>query len=160
MNGSFIPIHQKTFAIEKDKQIGNIAEFCNNCGNCDTFCPEMGAPFEEKPQFYLEPDHFKKSVHQYGFYFVSPNQLYTKIDGKQSILKYDPDRQNYSWNVEGIIFRLDESNNLLHYETDVKIDEDLQVDLLKFVTSKIILNGLINYESSFPSYLINTFNKI
>jgi putative selenate reductase len=34
-------------------QIINIGDFCNECGNCSTFCPTSGAPYRVKPKFYL-----------------------------------------------------------------------------------------------------------
>lgn len=33
-------------------------ELCNQCGNCTTFCPEHGAPFEVKPRLYVDPQRF------------------------------------------------------------------------------------------------------
>jgi len=33
-------------------QIGNFADFCNDCGNCDVFCPEDGGPYVLKPRFF------------------------------------------------------------------------------------------------------------
>lgn len=33
-------------------QIGNFADFCNDCGNCDVFCPEEGAPYRLKPRLF------------------------------------------------------------------------------------------------------------
>ena len=33
-------------------------ELCNQCGNCTTFCPEHGAPFEVKPRLYIDPERF------------------------------------------------------------------------------------------------------
>ncbi|MCK4871247.1 MAG: hypothetical protein KAS72_00835 [Phycisphaerales bacterium] len=43
---------EKHFHIEQRKQIANFADFCNECGNCDTFCPEHGGPFMQKPNFF------------------------------------------------------------------------------------------------------------
>ncbi len=39
-------------AIEEQHQIGNVADFCNDCGNCDVFCPEDGGPYVVKPRFF------------------------------------------------------------------------------------------------------------
>lgn len=36
----------------KKHQIGNFADFCNECGNCDVFCPEDGGPYILKPRFF------------------------------------------------------------------------------------------------------------
>jgi putative selenate reductase len=39
-----------TFKIGETHQIGNFADFCNDCGNCDVFCPEDGGPYVVKPR--------------------------------------------------------------------------------------------------------------
>jgi len=40
------------FSIEKTHQLACYADFCNECGNCDVFCPEDGGPYVEKPRFF------------------------------------------------------------------------------------------------------------
>jgi len=35
-----------------------LAELCNECGNCTTFCPEHGAPWLVKPRLFLDGDRF------------------------------------------------------------------------------------------------------
>jgi putative selenate reductase len=35
-----------------------LAELCNACGNCETFCPEEGAPFLAKPRLFLRGERF------------------------------------------------------------------------------------------------------
>ncbi len=39
-------------ALGEDHQIANFADFCNECGNCDVFCPEDGGPYVLKPRFF------------------------------------------------------------------------------------------------------------
>ena len=41
-------------------QILNIGDFCNECGNCTTFCPTNGKPFKDKPKFYLTQKSFNE----------------------------------------------------------------------------------------------------
>ena len=41
-----------TLRVEEKHQIGNFADFCNDCGNCDVFCPEDGGPYIVKPRFF------------------------------------------------------------------------------------------------------------
>ncbi len=41
-----------TLTIEERHQIGNFVDFCNDCGNCDVFCPEDGGPYKIKPRFF------------------------------------------------------------------------------------------------------------
>ncbi len=38
--------------VEKRHQLATFADLCNECGNCDVFCPEDGGPYVMKPRFY------------------------------------------------------------------------------------------------------------
>lgn len=40
------------FRTHRKRQIANFADACNDCGNCDTYCPETGGPYIEKPRFF------------------------------------------------------------------------------------------------------------
>jgi len=51
----------KKFEIKQAYQVVNIKEFCNECGNCSTFCPTSGAPYKDKPHFYLTHRAFKNA---------------------------------------------------------------------------------------------------
>jgi putative selenate reductase len=46
------------FAVAQSLQIVNIADFCNECGNCNTFCPTSGAPYKVKPRLCLDQATF------------------------------------------------------------------------------------------------------
>ena len=39
------------FKVAKAHQLANYADACNDCGNCDVFCPEDGGPYIENPAF-------------------------------------------------------------------------------------------------------------
>jgi putative selenate reductase len=39
-------------------QVAVIADLCNECGNCTTFCPTSGRPFRDKPRLYLNRKDF------------------------------------------------------------------------------------------------------
>jgi putative selenate reductase len=38
--------------VKRKRQFANYADFCNDCGNCDVFCPEEGGPYKVKPRFF------------------------------------------------------------------------------------------------------------
>jgi putative selenate reductase len=55
----------------KDKyQILHIDGMCNECGNCETFCPHQGAPYKDKITLFWNEDEFNKSQND-GFYLSS-----------------------------------------------------------------------------------------
>jgi putative selenate reductase len=67
-------------------QIINLGDFCNECGNCTTFCPTSGAPYRVKPKFYLSTEGFENE--QNGYMFVD-GVLKARVDGKlQSLYRH------------------------------------------------------------------------
>lgn len=72
------------FVIEREHQIGNYADFCNDCGNCDVFCPEDGGPYVEKPRFFGSKETFDAYAKHGGFYVEASTDLvraWARIDG-------------------------------------------------------------------------------
>jgi putative selenate reductase len=49
-------------------QLANYADACNDCGNCDVFCPEDGGPYVEKPRFFGSLETYRKYAGANGFY--------------------------------------------------------------------------------------------
>jgi ferredoxin len=45
---------------EQAWQVAVLADLCNECGNCTTFCPTSGAPYRDKPRLYLERADFEE----------------------------------------------------------------------------------------------------
>jgi ferredoxin len=41
-------------------QVAVLADLCNECGNCTTFCPTSGAPYRDKPRCYLNRADFEE----------------------------------------------------------------------------------------------------
>ena len=46
-------------AAEQRYQVAVIADMCNECGNCTTFCPTSGEPYKDKPRLYLDRKEFE-----------------------------------------------------------------------------------------------------
>jgi len=49
-------------------QIGILADACNDCGNCDVFCPEHGAPNLTKPRFHLSRAGYERAAPRDGIF--------------------------------------------------------------------------------------------
>jgi putative selenate reductase len=53
--------YEGTITIREDHQIANFADLCNDCGNCDVFCPEDGGPYVLKPRFFGSLERWRAS---------------------------------------------------------------------------------------------------
>jgi putative selenate reductase len=69
-DGKIEILNDKVFEIKQKYQIINIANFCNECGNCSSFCPTNSAPYKEKPKFYLTQSSFNNA--EEGYYLEKP----------------------------------------------------------------------------------------
>jgi putative selenate reductase len=59
--GMFVTESTRQIAIDQEVQIINIADFCNECGNCTPFCPTSGEPYKDKPRFWIDREGFDEA---------------------------------------------------------------------------------------------------
>ncbi len=83
----------ETFRVEQKHQIINIGDFCNECGNCATFCPTSGAPYKTKPKFFLTKESFDSEPT--GFY-LTLDSISFKQNGSVKTLKIKDETLIYS----------------------------------------------------------------
>ena len=152
-NGTFVPENEQIYILEKNQQIGNIAEFCNDCGNCETFCPEVGAPYKIKPRFFIKYEDLNSIDTLNGFHFKSPYSILAKINGIIIELEYNFDQSLYIWETSQITMHFSEKNELIRYNINADIEEGIIIKLEPYIISKIILKNYIKHRDYFPSYL-------
>lgn len=83
-SGAEVSREQTAFAVAQDTQILNVGDMCNECGNCTTFCPTSGAPFEAKTTLYLDRDAF--TCH-------TEDGIYARREGERLIVQMRVDGQ-------------------------------------------------------------------
>ena len=77
------------FQVAKAHQLANYADACNDCGNCDVFCPEDGGPQVEKPRFFGSWESYRRYAGQNGFfieYDAGSRTIHGTIAGKSYVL--------------------------------------------------------------------------
>jgi putative selenate reductase len=84
---SFLEIRQRY-------QLVHVADFCNACGNCAAFCPAAGAPYKDKPHFYLHRKEFDQAAD--GFFLDPPLReglkvLRARVAGEPLQMRQFPD---------------------------------------------------------------------
>ncbi len=58
-------------------QVLNLADFCNECGNCRSFCPTAGFPALDKPRLCLSTQSFAETT---GGYRLTPSEQGSSIE--------------------------------------------------------------------------------
>ncbi|HET7294412.1 MAG TPA: glutamate synthase [Vicinamibacteria bacterium] len=68
--GRAVPIAGGRFEVRECHQLACYQDFCNDCGNCDTFCPEHGGPYLRKPRLFGSLGAYCRSADRDGFCMV------------------------------------------------------------------------------------------
>ena len=58
-NGGVVAGRGAPFRVDQRFQVCVLTDFCNECGNCVTFCPTAGRPWHDKPRLYLNRAEFE-----------------------------------------------------------------------------------------------------
>ena len=86
---------QRRFEITKPTQIACFADFCNECGNCGTFCPEVGEPYKSKPNFFTSEQAWQQAAPRDAFVVRQTDQgsgILARLNGRTAQLVTDAAR--------------------------------------------------------------------
>ncbi|MEK7668103.1 MAG: glutamate synthase [Gemmatimonadota bacterium] len=61
-NFTFVLPSSAEVPVTERRQIATFADFCNDCGNCDTFCPEDGGPYLLKPRIFVSRERWLRDA--------------------------------------------------------------------------------------------------
>lgn len=134
--------------LKKAHQIANYADFCNECGNCDTFCPEYGGPFIEKPSFFGSRHSYQKHTTHDGFLVEREGDV-DRIFGRMMAREY---RLEINRKTKKAVFadpvveiRLDPQTRDVKGSKLVGLSRSgYVVDMKNFLILKILLEGVLN----------------
>jgi putative selenate reductase len=128
-----------SFKVEQTNQILNIADFCNECGNCVTFCPTNGSPFQTKPRFYLTEESLNNE--DYG-YFISDNLIKYKSNFGIESLSLQDGKIVYENDVVSVNFN---KNNFEIIDLNFKSENPKEIILERAAEMYYLFINLINH---------------
>ena len=91
--------------IDDRPQIVHIDFMCNECGNCEVFCPYSSAPYLDKFTFYLYENDFINSDNA-GFIPLADGSIRVRMDGKISIHRDGSDLPGDIWRLIEQVLKL------------------------------------------------------
>jgi putative selenate reductase len=131
--------NDKLFGVKQKYQILHIADWCNKCGNCSTFCPTSGEPYRDKPHLFINKITFENCVQGY-YYDPLKNQLFFK--DHLTIFSLNKSSNKYH-------FKKGDSLVILETNTFKIISFDLQdeqtIHLVKAAEMSVVLSGAIEF---------------
>ena len=87
-DGALTVVGHEPFAIAQDRQIIHVDDFCNECGNCATFCVHQGKPYADKPRLFLQRADFERE--ESNAFYLEGSHLWRREGGRQACLSAEP----------------------------------------------------------------------
>ncbi len=142
-DGKYIIKESGNFEVKQKHQILHIADWCNECGNCTTFCPTAGSPYKEKPHLYLNKAAFDNDFE--GYYLDKKNganKLLFKIERQTYTLQFD--KNNYIFVTKDVILNLGKER-LDITGIQLKNNNEFELDLEIAARMSIVLKGVMAF---------------
>lgn len=149
-DGSWRPGAIRRFEISKDMQIACLADFCNECGNCDTFCPEYGGPYLQKPSFFSTMESWRAPGARDGF-VIGGGKGITILDGRikgaTRTLWHQLDRSTARWAFDDgtVMLEIQDKDFDIHgLGRALTLTAEHTVDMGEFHTMRVLLAGILD----------------
>jgi putative selenate reductase len=134
----------------KAHQIGNFADFCNECGNCDVFCPEDGGPYLLKPRFFGSREQWAHHRNRDGFFVERQDgveRVWGRFAGREYTLAVEAASGAASYGGAGFALRCTEAAP----EDTLAGESGGEVDLTYFHLMNLLRKAILS--GAAPSYL-------
>ena len=140
--------------IKKSLQFINLADFCNECGNCNTYCPEKGAPFTEKARFFSSIQSFKKDQRSFALFFESPYKLLGKINKNEYSLSFIIKKKYYIFSSIKLKLILDSNNKLIDFKIKNLLIKNKIINMKPFYIMRLYLDCFLKNKNNFPTTIL------
>lgn len=134
------------FTVKEPHQIANFADACNECGNCDVFCPEDGGPYIEKPRLFGSLDAYKKWNTLSGFFLEwheAKILLYGRFKEKEFELTFDQNLQKAIFRNQQAFAIIDWKLHTIENATTTN-NHSATIDMAYYFAMATLLKGLMN----------------
>lgn len=135
------------FDVKKSHQLATFQDFCNECGNCDVFCPEEGGPYVEKPRLFGSADAFEKWTTHDGFLVEVGNHVErarARMGGMEYFLEIDLLSNHVRFRTESAEMEFDYSTHQPVRHLLLENTAEALVDMRNYWTIHAVLRGVLN----------------
>jgi len=139
--GKAVPGEAKKFAAIQAYQTAVLTDFCNECGNCATFCPTAGRPYQDKPRLYVSKSEFEaQEANAFRFTGSGANRsIAGRFDGATHTLV--PKAAGYLYRAPGLSVELDADLQPVG-APEISAPEGAALGLEPAAVMKVLLSGI------------------
>jgi putative selenate reductase len=135
-NGKLAVVREQALAITQTRQIVHVDDFCNECGNCATFCVHQGKPYADKPRLFLNEADFQRETD--NAFHIAGNTIRRREGGRESSLTLNGDAMAF----ENAHVRVTLSSTFEVRSAELKEAFDGELPLVSAAEMAVILRGV------------------
>jgi putative selenate reductase len=136
--------------VKRRRQFANYADFCNDCGNCDVFCPEEGGPYKVKPRFFGARATFDADALD-GFLVEKDPRgrsvMNARMDGTRLKLVVDRDGGRATFSDDAIFCEIDLATHAVVHAgcaaQAIHSSEGHRLPLWRYHAMRLLLDGVL-----------------
>ena len=143
-DGKLEVVGEEPFRVRQTRQILHVEDFCNDCGNCTTFCVHNGEPYKDKPRLFLNEEDFRQAEDN-AFRIERGEQGWTvrrREGGEESGLTLEDAGEGMTFENPRLLVRLGPDSSM----TSMSLKESFEGSFsLKYAAEMVvILTGVLN----------------
>ncbi len=147
-NSHTVPHEPRYFRAERERQYAIFADLCNDCGNCDTHCPEHGGPNHAKPRVHGSREAWEAARPRDGFHVAKGDaawEMLGRIEGKEYRLVVPSDGRPAGFGDALVRCRMRNGDGVpVDVEVSPEAPQGHSLDLEAYCTMRHLLAGLID----------------
>lgn len=152
-HGAWVASEHGTLTIDKPQQYANFADFCNDCGNCDVFCPEDGGPYAVKPRFFGTLADWREFKDLDGFAFepdADGPRIWGRIDGLEFSLSGTDEGARFTGQDFDVTLAVDDPAATARGEANGEVDLTY-LYILRWLRDAVLAGDRVNYVNALSS---------
>ncbi len=136
VDGRLVEAGKERFTLAQPRQIIHVDDFCNECGNCTTFCVHQGKPYLEKPRLFLRRGAFEQE--DGNAFFIDGDTIHRRERGRESRLTIADGKISFADDV----LRLELAPDLSVVRAELVREFAGERSVLPAIEMAIIFNGV------------------
>jgi len=140
--GRLMVTGEEAFSIEQARQIIHVDDFCNECGNCATFCVHDGKPYADKPRLFLTESDFEREDNN-AFYVERSERgwiIRRREGGKESRLSVKSDTDEVGF--ENGLLKVSLTSDFQSEAMELKKEFEGTFSLIEAAEMYVLLKGV------------------
>lgn len=134
--GKLMNSGSEEFAIRQTRQILHLDDFCNECGNCASFCVHQGKPYLDKPRLFRKAEDFALEQDN-AFYIDGP-----KIKRREGGVEMTLTMTGSGWQFEDAALQLSFDDQFTLKEMQLKQSFEGEYSLRRAAEMAVVYHGV------------------